>query len=147
MNLKEFQTLDKIVATFDLKKKQIILNSSKQTSDGKPLFEWSVDTQSGLITEIKRDDAAQTSVTTEKHIDPNTLTREYARSTASSGVQGDLKTSEMSDDVAGAQKVQNWEELDAQRDIAFKVMYFFIVFIIGTFGLLFAYFQMSQQQE
>jgi len=53
----------------------------------------------------------------------------------------------MSDDVAGAQKVQNWEELDAQRDIAFKVMYFFIVFIIGTFGLLFAYFQMSQQQE
>jgi len=37
--------------------------------------------------------------------------------------------------------------MDMQRDIAFKVMYFFIVFIIGTFGLLFAYFQMSQRQE
>jgi hypothetical protein len=37
-------------------------------------------------------------------------------------------------------KIRNFEELDAQRDIAFKVMYFFIVFIIGTFGLLFAYF-------
>lgn len=53
----------------------------------------------------------------------------------------------MSDDVVGTEQIRNWEELDAQRDVAFKVMYFFIVFIIGTFGLLFAYFQMSQQQE
>lgn len=55
----------------------------------------------------------------------------------------------MSDELvdADAEQIRNWEELDAQRDVAFKVMYFFIVFIIGTFGLLFAYFQMSKQEE
>lgn len=34
-----------------------------------------------------------------------------------------------------------------QRDIAFKIMYFFIAFIIATFGLLYTYFKMSQQVE
>lgn len=34
----------------------------------------------------------------------------------------------------------DWDSLDMQRDIAFKIVYFFIVFIIGTFGLLYAYF-------
>jgi hypothetical protein len=33
-----------------------------------------------------------------------------------------------------------WDSLDMQRDIAFKIVYFFIVFIIATFGLLYAYF-------
>ena len=34
-----------------------------------------------------------------------------------------------------------------QRDIAFKIMYFFIVFIVATFGLLYAYFKMYQKEE
>jgi len=53
-----------------------------------------------------------------------------------------LKEDGMSDDLLSAQRIKtnSWDELDSQRDIAFKVMYFFIVFIIATFGLLYAYF-------
>lgn len=34
-----------------------------------------------------------------------------------------------------------------QRDIAFKIMYFFIVFIVATFGLLYVYFKTTQKAE
>jgi hypothetical protein len=37
--------------------------------------------------------------------------------------------------------------MEKQRDVAFKIMYFFIVFIIATFGLLYTYFKMSQKAE
>lgn len=113
------------------------MTSSEETQDGKPLFEWSVDTQTGIVSETKRNDETQVSVTTEKHIDPNSLSRDAARTSSSQQSQSS-NTENMSEEEA--QKIRNWEELDAQRDIAFKVMYFFIVFIIGTFGLLFAYF-------
>jgi len=38
---------------------------------------------------------------------------------------------------------KEWNEMEKQRDVAFKIMYFFIVFIIATFGLLYTYFKMS----
>ena len=37
--------------------------------------------------------------------------------------------------------------MEKQRDIAFKIMYFFIAFIIATFSLLYAYFRMTQKSE
>ena len=40
-----------------------------------------------------------------------------------------------------------WNDLEKQRDIAFKIMYFFIVFIIATFSLLYAFFRMTQNSE
>ena len=40
-----------------------------------------------------------------------------------------------------------WDEAEAQRDIAFKIMYFFIAFILCTFSMLYAYFRMVQQSE
>lgn len=42
---------------------------------------------------------------------------------------------------------RDWENMEMQRDVAFKIMYFFIVFIIATFGLLYTYFKMSQKVE
>lgn len=40
-----------------------------------------------------------------------------------------------------------WNDLERQRDIAFKIMYFFLVFIVATFGLLYVFFRMTQEQE
>ena len=37
--------------------------------------------------------------------------------------------------------------MEMQRDIAFKIVYFFILFIIGTIGLLYAYFKMSKKEQ
>lgn len=42
---------------------------------------------------------------------------------------------------------REWDNMEMQRDVAFKIMYFFIVFIIATFGLLYTYFKMSQKVE
>lgn len=41
----------------------------------------------------------------------------------------------------------NWDDMEMQRDVAFKIVYFFILFIIATFGLLYAYFKMSQKEN
>ena len=78
LTLQELAELDKIRVTFDLKQRQIEMSSTSETKDGKPLFEWSVDTKSGIISETKRNDQTQVSVTTEKHIDPNSLSRDAA---------------------------------------------------------------------
>jgi len=40
-----------------------------------------------------------------------------------------------------------FDNLENQRDLAFKIVYFFIMFIIATFGLLFAYFKMDQKEQ
>jgi hypothetical protein len=52
--------------TFDLKEKQIEMSSTSMTKNGKPLLEWSVDTLAGVVSETKRNDDTQISVTTEK---------------------------------------------------------------------------------
>jgi hypothetical protein len=39
------------------------------------------------------------------------------------------------------------EEIEQQRDIAFKIVYFFIAFIIMTFGLLYAYYKVDQKEQ
>ena len=39
------------------------------------------------------------------------------------------------------------EEVEMQRDIAFKIVYFFIAFIIMTFGLLYAYYKVDQKEQ
>ena len=38
-------------------------------------------------------------------------------------------------------------DLEQQRDLAFKIMEFMIGFIIVTFGLLFVFFRMTQEQS
>ena len=40
-----------------------------------------------------------------------------------------------------------WNDLEKQRDLAFKIMYFFLVFMMGTFGLLCVFFKMTQSEE
>jgi hypothetical protein len=39
------------------------------------------------------------------------------------------------------------EEIEMQRDVAFKIVYFFIAFIIMTFGLLYAYYKVDQKEQ
>ena len=65
------------------------------------MFEWSVDTHSGVVSETKRNDETHVSVTTEKIIDPNSLSRGAASSSLNGQLEG-LKTDEMSDDVLDA---------------------------------------------
>jgi type IV secretory pathway component VirB8 len=40
-----------------------------------------------------------------------------------------------------------WNDLEKQRDLAFKIMYFFMFFMMFTFGLLYVFFKMTQSEE
>ena len=62
-------------------------------------------------------------------------------------VDVDVVTKEESaSSIEGGAPAMDWESLDMQRDMAFKIVYFFIVFIVATFGLLYAYFQMNKKE-
>jgi len=37
--------------------------------------------------------------------------------------------------------------METQRDIAFKIIYFFIIFILATFGLLYLYYKMDKKER
>lgn len=41
----------------------------------------------------------------------------------------------------------NWDDMETQRDIAFKIIYFFITFILATFGLLYLYYKMDKKER
>ena len=40
-----------------------------------------------------------------------------------------------------------WEDIERQREVAFKIVYFFIGFIIMTFGLLYAYYKVDKKEQ
>lgn len=45
------------------------------------------------------------------------------------------------------QLLPQWEDMEMQRDIAFKIVYFFIFFIVLTFGLLYAYYKIDKKTQ
>ena len=64
--------------------------------------------------------------------------------------QGVVKTDKVeelassSNTLARSAVQTQWDDLEAQRDLAFKIVYFFIGFICLTFGLLYVYYRMHQ---
>lgn len=40
-----------------------------------------------------------------------------------------------------------WADLEEQRDLAYKIVYFFLMMIIVTFGLLYVYYKMDQKEQ
>lgn len=44
---------------------------------------------------------------------------------------------------------QEWDDMDMeqQREIAFKIVYFFIAFVFMTFGLLYLYYKIDQKEQ
>jgi hypothetical protein len=42
---------------------------------------------------------------------------------------------------------EEWAQLEEQRDLAYKIVYFFLVLIVATFGLLYVYYKMDQKEQ
>lgn len=42
---------------------------------------------------------------------------------------------------------EEWAQLEEQRDLAYKIVYFFLVLIVFTFGLLYVYYKMDQKEQ
>lgn len=56
----------------------------------------------------------------------------------------------MVDDTLSTIKPENeeeWTQLEKQRDLAHKIVQFFIVLIVAAFGLLYKYYKMDQKEK
>ena len=111
---------------------------------GRPVSQWELNKNSGLIVKTRRAKDGSEVHISEKEIDIDTLLKKNAASASG---------------IAKSQKVGNsWFDtptysfddefsLEEQRNMAFKIMQFMIGFIIVTFGLLYLFFRMTQETE
>ena len=64
LTLEEMDDLDNISINFNTKDRSIAVHSTAADTKGDALYEWNVNTTTGDVTEIKRDEIESTSVTT-----------------------------------------------------------------------------------
>jgi len=64
LTLEEMEKYDNIAINFDLKNKKIGVHSTAADKKGDSLYEWNVDTTTGDVTEVKRNEETASSVTT-----------------------------------------------------------------------------------
>jgi len=131
---------------FDLKNGKIKIESpDAKNPNGDPLFEWTLDENTGEMTEVRRKPDSDSERIYERQVAPSSLINEEVNKKLMELEA--QKPSFSADDKSEEESSVDWDALDMQRDIAFKIVYFFIVFIVATFGLLYAYFQMSKQER
>ena len=92
------------------------------------MFEWKMTPATGEIIETSRTLDGRSEKTINKNVDPPTLNG------------GELDSDSESPSV-------EWDEIEAQRDLAFKIMYMFIALIIVTFLTISAYFVVIAREE
>jgi hypothetical protein len=149
--------MDKVVMTFDLKNNEVNLHSGSTNSDGAPLFEWNLNSETGEIMEATRQADSKSERIIERQVTPESLHNsevqeaiariELAKETQAAAGETLASVAANSTQASSASSVPiDWDSLDMQRDLAFKIVYFFIVFIVATFGLLYAYFQMNKKE-
>lgn len=143
------KSFDDVTMVFDTVTGAVDVVSDLLNDKGQPMFEWQMTPKTGEVVEISRDQAGKSEKTVNKDVDPIELTSHTAQS-ASTTVFPHVPTS----GVSLSQLMQDptvlsleWQEAEAQRDIAFKIMYFFIALVIVTFLTLYAYFTIVQKSE
>ena len=67
------ESLDKIIMSFDLNKNEVKLQSEKKNVNGAPLFEWTLESETGEIVEATRHVDAITERIIERQVNPSTL--------------------------------------------------------------------------
>uniref|UniRef100_A0A7S3CJU0 Uncharacterized protein n=1 Tax=Strombidium rassoulzadegani TaxID=1082188 RepID=A0A7S3CJU0_9SPIT len=116
-----------------------LTNEVKVSSDaldvkGEPLYEFVMNTDTGVMRQTKRDALSSHEKVVERELEPSKFS---AKTAAPAKEQSTFDESTV---------IDQYDDLDAQRDLAFKIVYFFIVFIVITFGLLYVYFRMHQSE-
>lgn len=143
-------TLDESFAnvrmTFNTEAGTVNVVSELQNAKDMPMFEWTMTPATGEIVEVSRDRDGHSEKTINKDVDPAELTSHTAIA-ANTAVQSSYGGSlnKLLEDPSVLQL--EWDEAEAQRDIAFKIMYFFIALVIVTFLTLYAYFTIVQKSE
>ena len=111
---------------------------------GRPVSQWELNKNSGLIIKTNRAKDGSEVHVSEKEIDIDTLLKKSVPSAT-----GIAKSQKAENSWFGTSTYSFDEEFDLeqQRDMAFKIMQFMIGFIIVTFGLLYLFFRMTSENE
>ena len=125
---------------FNTKTNEVRVSTEAVDKKGDPLYEFVMNPDTGIVKQIKRDRITSHEKVIEKELDTTKFIT--AKTTTSTATKS--KPATRSFDSSKYQ--EEWDDLDAQRDLAFKIVYFFIAFITVTFGLLYVYFRMHQKE-
>lgn len=145
----------------DIKEHQIAVVSDDVDAKGRPVTQWELNSKNGHITETHRAKDGSEVQVTHKDVDPTTLDKaenskiiaKEAEATEKWVASLDQPAKNVAASASEEQAapvnevIDEWNDLEKQRDIAFKIMYFFIVFILFTFSLLYAFFRMTQKEQ
>lgn len=136
------ESFNNVTMMFDTEAGTVSVLSEMMNAREEPMFEWSMTPATGEVVEISRDESGRSEKTIHKDVDPKELNSHTA---ATNAVRKGGSLSKLLDDP----KVLSleWQEAEAQRDIAFKIMYFFIALVIVTFLTLYAYFTIVEKSE
>ena len=141
-----------ITIHFDTVNQVIDLTSDDVDAKGRPILEFQLNKQTGHIVETKRQQDGTETHRREKDINVDTLSFNIASNykPAVHKIQ-DTEISQVAGTPLEDNQIQaitdEWNDLEKQRDLAFKIMYFFMAFMMGTFGLLYLFFKMTQSEE
>ena len=132
------ESFNNVTMTFNTEEGTVEVVSGLLNDNHKPMFEWKMTPATGEIVEISRAKDGSLETTVNKDVDPAELTTGTATTAGGSlnKLLSDPSVLEL-----------EWNEAEAQRDIAFKIMYFFIALVIVTFLTLYAYFTIVQKSE
>lgn len=133
------ESFNNVTMTFNTEEGTVNVNSESMNDKNMPMFEWKMTPATGEIVQVSRDQDGHSAKTINKDVDPAELTSHTA-TIVNAEVQATRggSLSKLIEDPTVLQL--EWDEAEAQRDIAFKIMYFFIALVIVTFLTLYAYF-------
>jgi len=144
------QYLSKINISFDTENGMIEVSSKALDTHDKPIYDWKFDSGIGSMSSVRREHDHE-------EIAPSTPTDAAPVTTAAAPVASEPQvavkpvTEVKTISKTPAKKLDpnspEWQDMEMQRDIAFKIVYFFIGFIAMTFGLLYAYYKIDQKAQ
>lgn len=149
------QHLSQFNVNFNSETNAIDIHSTAVDTEGLPLYQWH-QAQDGTVKSTIRDatEEKQAPVKEEQPATPvetEAPKTEAKPETVEKKAPSTLQTVTTSGFEAGYQIDSKTyltpEEIEMQRDVAFKIVYFFIAFIIMTFGLLYAYYKVDQKEQ
>ena len=152
----------------DLDTKEIQIKTKATDANGNALFDWKLDPALKTIDHIKRVPIVNPKKMIEKHKDWTTITTpttteiivhkelpETKNPTLPVGTvtkeiispSGDVVPTPSPQDKETELTDTEWAQLEEQRDLAYKIVYFFLIMIVATFGLLYVYYKMDQKEQ
>lgn len=150
----ESSAMQQVTVHIDTQNSMLGIYTDEVDVKGRPVLQWEMNTEIGHVVETTRSKDGQQVKVIEKDspvlkshkpspVNNYSNNQQYKSSAPAGNSDADLTTSgEKIIDISG-----EMQDVEAQRDIAFKIMFFFISFILGTYGILYWIFRCVENKR